>query len=53
MTQWTEERTGLAIDHAIDTVIFWPNGPLVDQIRRFVELKGEVRESVAVEPTHL
>ncbi len=47
--QWVERLTALAVDHGIDTFIFWPDGPLVDQLRRFAELTGEVHDSVAKE----
>ncbi len=47
--QWIEQLTGLAVDHGIDTFIFWPDGALIDQLRRFAELTEEVRQSVARE----
>ena len=47
--QWVEQLTALAIDHGIDSFILWPEGDLIEQVRRFTELTEEVRASVARE----
>jgi alkanesulfonate monooxygenase SsuD/methylene tetrahydromethanopterin reductase-like flavin-dependent oxidoreductase (luciferase family) len=47
--QWVEQLTALAIDHGIDSFILWPEGDLVEQVRRFAELTEQVRVSVARE----
>jgi alkanesulfonate monooxygenase SsuD/methylene tetrahydromethanopterin reductase-like flavin-dependent oxidoreductase (luciferase family) len=49
--QWVEQLTALAIDHGIDSFILWPEGDLIEQVRRFSELTEEVRASVARERT--
>lgn len=47
--QWVEEIAKLALEHGFDTFVYWPAEDPVDQIRRFSDLVGEVREVVAAE----
>lgn len=46
-SQWIEELTGLAVEHGMDTFIFWPDDAPETQVQAFAGLAGEFRAEVA------
>ena len=47
--QWVERLTDLTRNNGFDSFIFWPEDDPVDQVGRFSDVSGQVREAVAAE----
>lgn len=45
--RWVDDLTTLAIDHRIEAFVLWPEGDLVEQTARFVEVAAMAREAIA------